>query len=82
MSERPSRDDPERPTIRFGFLYGIVVSALVLYGMLQFYLSHPGRFTLVEDYVQFGLATLLTLVFVILGTRYVILFLSDLRSRR
>jgi hypothetical protein len=71
----------EKREIRFGLLYGIVISVLVEYGMLKFFLVHSGRFSRVEDYIQFGLATAVTLFFAALGIRYAVMFVGDLRGR-
>jgi hypothetical protein len=71
----------EKPEIRFGLLYGIVISILVEYGMLKFFLAHSGEFSRVEDYIQVGLAAIVTLFFAALGIRYAVLFAADLRRR-
>lgn len=73
--------DNEKPEIRYGLLYGIVISVLALYGMLKFFLAHSGELTRVEDYIQLGLAILVTLFFAALGIRYTALFIGDLRRR-
>lgn len=78
MGAAASRDKPE---IRFGLLYGIVISLLVEYGMLKFFLAHSGRFSRIEDYIQVALAVIVTLLFAVLGIRYAILFVSDVRRR-
>lgn len=80
MADRSGSDERAKPAIRFGFLYGIVISLLVEYGMLKFFIAHSGRFTRIEDYIQFGLATLLTMTFAVIGTRYLVLFIGDLRA--
>ena len=80
MAARSGREERDKPAIRFGFLYGVVISLLVEYGMLKFFIAHSGRFTRVEDYIQFGLATLLALIFAVIGTRYLVLFIGDLRT--
>lgn len=80
MADRPRREERGKPAIRFGFLYGIVISILVEYGMLKFFIAHSGRFSRIEDYIQFGLATLLAILFAAIGTRYLVLFIGDLRA--
>ncbi len=70
-----------KPEIRYGLLYGIVIAILGLYGMLKFFLAIPGQFTRVEDYIQLGLALLVTLFFAALGIRYAVLLIGDLRRR-
>ncbi|HUP65495.1 MAG TPA: hypothetical protein VM557_09455 [Thermoanaerobaculia bacterium] len=67
--------------IRWSLLYGVAISLLLEYGILQFYLTHPGRFTIVEDYVQFGLVTLLAIIFGVIGIRYLSLFIASVRGR-
>lgn len=76
-----ARGEGEKPEIRYGLLYGIVISILALYGMLKFFLAHSGQFSRVEDYIQVGLAILVTLFFAALGIRYTLLFVGDLRRR-
>lgn len=80
MADRTVPEERARPTIRFGLLYGIVISLLVEYAMLKFFIAHSGRFTRVEDYIQFGLATIVALIFAIIGSRYLALFIGDLRA--
>ncbi|MGH9456495.1 MAG: hypothetical protein ACRD2J_02530 [Thermoanaerobaculia bacterium] len=75
-------ESEERPEgVRYGLLYGVAISLLVEYGMLKFYIAHSGRFTQIEDYIQFGLATLFAIFFAVLGVRYLTLFIGDLRNR-
>lgn len=74
-----NQSEDGRPGVRFGFLYGIAVSLLIEFGMLKFFLAHPGFFTRVEDYIQFGLASLFALLFAVIGARYLFLLVSDLR---
>ena len=76
-----SRGDSDESEIRFGLLYGIIISILVEYGMLKFFMAHSGRFSRVEDYIQVGLAILVALFFAVLGIRYIVLFLGDLQKR-
>lgn len=76
-----TRGDSEQREVRYGLLYGIVISILALYGMLKFFLAHSGHFSRVEDYIQVGLAVLVTLFFAALGIRYTVLFIGDLRRR-
>ncbi len=76
-----SRGDSEKPEVRFGLLYGIVISILVEYGMLKFFMAYSGRFSRVEDYIQVGLAILVALFFAVLGIRYIVLFVGDLQKR-
>ncbi|HSN68332.1 MAG TPA: hypothetical protein VLV48_03750 [Thermoanaerobaculia bacterium] len=70
-----------KPEIRYGLLYGIVISLLVEYGMLKFFLAHSGNFSRVEDYIQVGLALLVAIFFAALGIRYAVLLTGDFRRR-
>lgn len=78
---RDSSEEQTRQGVRYGLLYGVTISLLAEYGMLKFYMAHSGRFARVEDYIQFGLATLFAIFFAVLGIRYLTLFLGDLRDR-
>jgi hypothetical protein len=73
--------DGGKPEIRYGLLYGIVISLLVEYGMVKFFTAHSGEFSRVEDYIQVGLALLVALFFAALGIRYAVLLTSDFRRR-
>lgn len=78
----PANSESSKPAgVRWGLLYGVVIAILVEYGMLKFYIAHSGRLTQIEDYIQFGLATLFAIFFAVLGIRYLTLFLGDLRNR-
>lgn len=76
-----ARGRSDKPEIRYGLLYGIVISILVEYGMLKFFLSFPRNFSRVEDYIQVGLAIAVAVFFAFLGIRYAALFIGDLRSQ-
>ena len=73
--------DEPRPPIRWGFLYAIAVSVLLEIGMARFFIGHSGRFTRVEDYIQFGLVTLFAIAIGAVGIRYTVLILQDLKGR-
>jgi formate-dependent nitrite reductase membrane component NrfD len=76
-----ARGDDAKPEVRFGLLYGIVISILVEYGMLKFFLAHSGKFERVEDYIQVALAAAVAIFFAVLGIRYAVLLAGDLRNR-